>query len=43
VKIAVTLYLPRELAEWLSARAIREGRNTPSLIAEILTAESWRK
>lgn len=30
-------------AEYLSACAIREQRNTPALIAEILTAEAKRK
>jgi hypothetical protein len=43
VKIAVTLFLPRELAEWLSARAIREGRNTAAVLADIVAAESRRK
>lgn len=43
VKMTVTLYLPRELAEYLSARAIREGRNTAAVLADILAAESQRK
>jgi hypothetical protein len=41
--MTVTLYLPRELAEYLSARAIREGRNTAAVLADILAAESQRK
>ena len=36
VKYAVTLFLRRELAEALTVRALREGKNTPVLIAELL-------
>jgi hypothetical protein len=43
VKLALTLFLTREVAEYLFARAIREGRNTPAVIADILTAESRRR
>jgi len=38
VKYAVTLFLRRELAEALTARALREGKNTPLHIAELLEA-----
>jgi hypothetical protein len=38
-----TLFLTREVAEYIVARAIREGKNTLGVIAEILTAESRRK
>jgi hypothetical protein len=43
IKLVLTLFLPREVAEYITARAIREGTNTPSLIAQILGAESRRK
>jgi hypothetical protein len=42
VKFAVTLFLPPDLAEYLIARAIREGKNTAGLIGEILAAERGR-
>jgi hypothetical protein len=42
VKLAVTLFLTREVAEYVVARSIREGKNTPGVIAGILTAESRR-
>ena len=42
VKLAVTLLLSREVAEYIAARPIREGKNTPGIIGEILTAESRR-
>ena len=42
VKRPLTLFLTREVAEYLVARAIREGKNTPGIIAEILKAESER-
>jgi len=42
VKYAVTLFLRRELAEALTARALREGKNTPLLIAELLDAAMRR-
>jgi hypothetical protein len=38
----LTLFVTHDLAEWITARAIREGKNTPSVIADILTAESRR-
>jgi hypothetical protein len=40
VKLTLTLYLNREQAERLSARAIREEKNLEALVAEILEAES---
>jgi hypothetical protein len=42
-EMTLTLFLPREVAEYIAARAIREGKNTPSVIADILKAESERK
>jgi hypothetical protein len=36
VKLALTLDLHRALAERLTARAIREGKNLEALVAEIL-------
>jgi hypothetical protein len=42
VKVTPTLFLTREVAEYIVARAIREGRNTPAIIGDILTAESRR-
>jgi hypothetical protein len=38
-----TLFLTRDVVEYIVARAIREGKNTLGIIAEILTAESRRK
>jgi hypothetical protein len=43
VKLTLTLFLPRDVAEYLAARAIREGKSTPGVIGDILTAESRRK
>lgn len=43
IKMTPTLFVTREVALYIVARAIREERNTPALIAEILTAESRRK
>ena len=43
VKMPLTLFLAREVAEYLVARAVREGKNTPGVIAEILAAASQRK
>jgi hypothetical protein len=43
VKVALTLFLLHEVAEYVVARAIREGKNTPGVIADILGAESRRK
>ena len=40
VKLPLTLFLTREVAEYIAARAIREGKNTAGVVAEILTAES---
>jgi hypothetical protein len=39
----LALFLPREVAEYITARAIRQGTNTPSLIAQILGAKSRRR
>jgi hypothetical protein len=36
VKLTLTLYLNREQAERLAARAIREGKNLEAIIVEIL-------
>jgi hypothetical protein len=36
VKLTFTLDLPRELAERLSARAVREGKNLEAVVIEIL-------
>jgi hypothetical protein len=36
VKLTFMLDLPRELAERLSARAIREGRNLEAVLIEML-------
>jgi len=40
VKLTFTLDLPRELAERLSARAIRETRNLEGAISDILEKEA---
>jgi hypothetical protein len=31
----LTLFLPRDVAEYLAARAIREGKNAPGVIGDI--------
>jgi hypothetical protein len=36
VKLTFTLDIPRELAERLSARAIREGRNLEAVVIDLL-------
>lgn len=36
VKLTFTLDLPREVAEWLSAQAIREGINLEAIVVDIL-------
>jgi len=36
IKSTMTIFLRRELAEALTARTLREGKNTPLLIAELL-------
>ena len=38
VKLALAVYLDREQAKPLTARAIREGENIEALVAEILEA-----
>ena len=43
MKYVVTLYLAHDTAEALTARAIREGKNSAFLIAELLDAEVRRK
>jgi hypothetical protein len=43
VKLTPTLFVAREVALDIVARAIRGGKNTPGVIADILTAESKRK
>ena len=43
VKMTPTLFLPHDVAEYIVARAIREGKNTAGVIADILKAESERK
>ena len=43
VKLTPTLFLTHDVAEYIVARTIREGKNTAGVIAEILTAESRRK
>jgi hypothetical protein len=42
VKFAVTLFLPHEVAEYVIARALREGKSVAGLVGEILAAESRR-
>lgn len=32
VKVTLTLFLPRDAAEYLPARAIREGKNTAGVV-----------
>src|SRR5262245_21606540 len=43
VKYTVTMFLRRETAEALTARAIREGKNVPGLMAELIEAECARQ
>jgi len=43
VKVAVTLFLPHDVAKYVTARAIHEGKNTAGVVAEILGAESRRR
>jgi hypothetical protein len=38
VKLTLTLYVNRQQAEHLAAKAIREGKNLEALIAAILEA-----
>jgi hypothetical protein len=40
VKFAVTLFLPHDVAEYLVARSIREGRNVAALIGELVSREA---
>jgi len=42
VKVVLTLFLPHDVAEYVTARAIREGKNTAGVVAEILAVESRR-
>jgi hypothetical protein len=43
VSYTLTLALPRDVAERLTARAISEGRNIEALVTEILEAEARRR
>lgn len=43
VKMTPTLFLPHDVAEYIVARAIREGKNTAGVVAEILSAEARRR
>jgi len=43
VKLTLTLEMPRALAERLSARAIREGKNLEAVVIEVLTDGATRK
>jgi hypothetical protein len=36
VKLMFTLDMPREVAEWLSARTIRESKNLEAVVIELL-------
>lgn len=42
VKLVLTLVLSQDLAEYLTARALREGKNVAGLVGEILAAERRR-
>jgi hypothetical protein len=39
----LTLALPRDVAERLTAQAVREGKNIDAIVTEILEAEAWRR
>jgi hypothetical protein len=41
-RVSYTLTLRRDVAERLTARAIREGRNIEAIVTEILEAEARR-
>jgi hypothetical protein len=43
VSYTLTLALPRDVAERLTARAIREGRNIEAVVTEMLEAEARRR
>jgi hypothetical protein len=43
VSYTLTLALPRDVAERLTARAIRESKNVEAVIADILEAEARRR
>jgi hypothetical protein len=43
VLFTITLALPPGLAEKLTARAIREGKNIDAIVTEILEAEARRR
>jgi hypothetical protein len=43
VKVAVTLFLTREVAECLTARAIREGKNIAALVGELVSREAKQR
>ena len=38
MRLTLTIFLPRDKAERLSARAIREQKNLEAIVAEILEA-----
>ena len=41
-RVKLTLFLPHDVAEYVTARAIREGKNVADVVAEILGAERRR-
>ena len=43
VKLVLTLFLPHDVAEYVTARAIREGKDVAGLVGEILAAELRRR
>jgi hypothetical protein len=43
VSYTLTLALPRDLAERLTARAIREGKNIEAIVTEILELDEVRR
>jgi hypothetical protein len=43
VKLVLTLFLPHDVAEYVTARAIREGKNVAGVVAEILAADRRRR
>jgi len=40
LKLALTLEMPRVMAERLSARAIREGRNLEAVVVDVLNGDA---
>jgi predicted HicB family RNase H-like nuclease len=43
VEFTLRIALPRDLAERLTAKALRAGKNVPALVTEILEAEVRRR